>query len=40
MAIKDETGKRYGRLLVVAYHSRSEGKAKHLGLLARAGGGA
>lgn len=29
MAIKDETGKRYGRLLVVAYHSRSEGKAKH-----------
>lgn len=29
MAIKDETGKTYGELLVLSYHSRSEGVCKH-----------
>ena len=29
MGFKDETGNRYGRLLVLSYHSRSEGKAQH-----------
>ena len=29
MAIKDETGKRYGRLLVTEYVGRSAGKTKH-----------
>ena len=29
MAFKDETGNRYGRLEVLSYHSRSEGKARH-----------
>lgn len=29
MAFKDETGNRYGRLEVLSYHSRSEGKAQH-----------
>lgn len=29
MAFKDETGNRYGRLEVICYHSRSEGKTQH-----------
>ena len=29
MAIKDETGNRYGRLLVTEYVGRSPGKTKH-----------
>ena len=35
MAFKDETGNRYGRLEVLSYHSRSEGKAKHPRFLCR-----
>ena len=35
MGFKDETGKRYGLLEVLSYHSRSEGKAKHPRFLCR-----
>lgn len=35
MAFKDETGNRYGRLEVICYHSRSEGKAQHPRFLCR-----
>lgn len=34
-AFKDETGKTYGELTVLKYHSRSEGKAKHPRFLCR-----